>query len=110
MNEYYGGKGLFHGAGFSGASHFLWCIVLFIGALAALFAYLACSLNSVRFVVSPQGFRIRALLYGRTIQLAALDVQKARVLDLAKDQDYRPAWRNNGLHKIFSYGSLDFHQ
>ncbi|MGV8118982.1 MAG: PH domain-containing protein [Candidatus Xenobiia bacterium LiM19] len=76
---------------------FLWCIVLFIAALAALFAYLACSLNSVRFVVSPQGFRIRAPLYGRTIPLAALDAQKARVLDLTKDLDYRPAWRNNGL-------------
>lgn len=75
----------------------LWCIVLLLGALAALFAYLACSLNSVRFVISPQGFRIRAPLYGRTIPMAALETQKARVLDLSKDQVYRPAWRNNGL-------------
>jgi len=75
----------------------LWCIVLLLGALVALFAYLACSMNSVRFVISQQGFRIRAPLYGKTIPMAALDAQKVRILDLSKDQDYRPVWRNNGL-------------
>jgi len=75
----------------------LWCVVLLLGALAALFAYLAFNLNSVKFVITSQGLRIKSPMYGRTIPMASLETAKARILDLSRDQDYQPSWRTNGI-------------
>jgi len=75
----------------------LWCIVICIFALASFFAYIACFLNNVRFEIEPQGLRIKAAMYGRLIPARSLVKENIKVLDLNKDEFYRPQSRTNGM-------------
>jgi hypothetical protein len=65
--------------------------------VAALLAYTTWSARNTTFTVSPQGLRIRGDLYGRTIPLADILTDQARVVDLTQDPDLKPGWRTNGV-------------
>jgi len=83
--------------GSQGSAVVLWCLAALIGFFTALTVYIAMSLNNVSFELTSGGLRIRAPLYGRLIPLAALNVEKAELVDLSKDESRRPSWRRNGI-------------
>lgn len=64
--------------------------------LVGLFSRLAWSSRHVSFEVSPQGLRIRGDLYGRLLPLSALDLDRARLLNLREERDWQLKWRTNG--------------
>jgi hypothetical protein len=70
------------------------CVLL--AALAGLFGYLSFSIRSVTFEVSDSGLTLRGDLWGRTVPLASLDLERARRLDLSRDTDHRPRRRTRG--------------
>lgn len=69
---------------------------VFMLALVGLFGYLAYSSRNVRFGISPEGLRIAGDLYGRTIPLAALEVDRARIVDLSRERELQATLRTNG--------------
>lgn len=62
----------------------------------ALFLLLASSWR-VRFEVSPQGLKIAGSIYGRTVPLSLLDLDRAKVIDLAGDDQHSLSRRTNGI-------------
>ena len=67
--------------------------------LVPVFALLALSLlgsRTSRFIVSPEGLRLRGDLYGRLIPAAQLNVASAARIDFARSPDLRPARRTLG--------------
>lgn len=78
-------------------SLWFWGIVAFMAALTLYFAYQACSMNNIKFEITPQGLRIRAAMYGRFIPSSALRRDEAKVLDLTTEVDHRPKMRTNGV-------------
>ncbi|MGD8413093.1 MAG: PH domain-containing protein [Candidatus Latescibacterota bacterium] len=82
-----------------GANGPLWLLLgvsALLLAMVGLFAWLAWSSRHTQFEVSGEGLRISNTMYGRTIPLAALSVDGARVLNLDRDLQYRAKWRSNG--------------
>lgn len=75
----------------------LFVVGLLTAALAAVFVWFLFSSRRTQFELSAQGLRIRRTLYGRHISASSLKAQEVRLLDLARDQDYRAVWRTNGL-------------
>ena len=71
--------------------------ILLLAVAIAAFAWFLSSSRRTRFELSSQGLRIRQTAYGRTIPAASLKAREARLLDLARDRDYQPRWRTNGL-------------
>lgn len=71
-------------------------VSVFSLALIALFGYLALSSRHVVFEVSSEGLQIRGDMYGRRIPLSALDVAKAKPVDLTRDREYQFVARTNG--------------
>ncbi len=69
-------------------------VVLF--GLCAVIASFVVASRHTRFEVSPQGLRIRGDLYGRFIPLRDLLVERARPVDLTRNDELRPRWRTNG--------------
>ena len=67
-------------------------LMLILGALA----YTAYSSRSARVEVSPEGLRIVGDFWGRAISLQSIDLDGARVLDLANSPDFRPRRRTFG--------------
>jgi len=68
---------------------------LMIG-LTGLFGYLAWTTRHTTFEVSSEGLRLRGDLWGRTIPLTALDLERARRVDPATDAGLRPRFRTMG--------------
>jgi hypothetical protein len=64
--------------------------------LTGLFGYLAWSTRHTTFEVSAEGLRLRGDLWGRTLPLAELELDRARRLDPATDSDLRPRRRTMG--------------
>lgn len=64
--------------------------------LTGLFGYLAWSVRHSSFEVSSEGLKLRGDLWGRSVPLAALDLDRARRLDVTREQQYRPRWRTLG--------------
>jgi hypothetical protein len=59
-------------------------------------AYLFAAPRILRFEVSPEGLAIRGdLIYGRTIPIRDLDLDRAQVVDL-NSSEFRPVLRTNG--------------
>lgn len=78
----------------------LWLLVVLGAVLLGtllLFAYVAYSARHTRYEVSPAGLSIRGTLYGRTLAWDDLQVDEARVVDLADTPDLRPGVRTNGI-------------
>lgn len=63
----------------------------------ALLGFIAWSTRNVTFTVSPEGLRIRGDLYGRLIPMQSLVLADAAAIDLAKETEYQPKWRTNGV-------------
>jgi hypothetical protein len=79
----------------------LWLILggilaLMLG-LAAVFAWFGYSARNTRFEVSPDGLSIRGAMYGRSIPLRDLDVDRAQIIDFGRDREYRLSARTNGV-------------
>ena len=73
-----------------------WGVALLGLGLAVLFTWLAVSTGRVRFEISDQSLHIRGDLFGRSIPTRLLEIERARVLDLGVEQEYRPRWRTLG--------------
>ena len=65
--------------------------------LLALFGFLWYSMRHTTFEVSAEGVRIRGDIYGRTIPLDQLQLEKAKVYNMAEDRDHSLSWRTNGV-------------
>lgn len=72
-------------------------LVVLLVALIALFGSILYSARNTTVLVEPDGLRISGTLYGRRIPLASLRVGEAKVLNLARDEDFRMRWRTNGI-------------
>jgi hypothetical protein len=65
--------------------------------LVALFGFFWYSMRHTTFEVSADGIRIRGDVYGRTISLSQLHLDKAKVYNMAGDRDHSLSWRTNGI-------------
>ena len=65
--------------------------------LLLLFVYFGYSSRGTRFVLGPDGLSIRGTFYGRTVPWSSLEVEQARMVDLAEERELRPTLRTNGI-------------
>jgi hypothetical protein len=78
----------------------LWTIVAIVFALVAIiavFSVIAYSTRNVKFELTDNGLRIRGGIYGKFIPRDVLVREKARVINLNVERDYKPRWRTNGV-------------
>lgn len=69
-----------------------------VALLPALFlGWVALTSKDLAVVLEPEGLRIDAPLYGRTIAYDALDLDRTRVERLTDDSPLRPKIRTNGI-------------
>jgi hypothetical protein len=74
-----------------------WALAIVV-PLLALTAYFVLAPRLVRFEVSPGQLRISGdPIYGRTIPLADLRPEMAKVVDLSSSSEYGLSWRTNGV-------------
>ncbi|MBL8214550.1 MAG: hypothetical protein JNK87_27760 [Bryobacterales bacterium] len=66
-------------------------------AMVVLFAFFWYSMRHTTFEVSADGIRIRGDVYGRTIPLDQLRLEKAKVYNMAEDAEHGLSWRTNGV-------------
>ena len=84
----------------SPSSSALWTFIPIIGfllLLAGAFGYFLYSSYNTTVSLTPDDVEIRGALYSRTIPLNQIDVEEARVIDLALDKDFAPKLRTNGI-------------
>jgi Bacterial PH domain len=81
----------------SGLSIFSGGIFFLLAGALALFAYIIYSSWHIRFEVSPGVLKIRGGLYGRSVPLSDLVLDRARMLNLQEDTEYGLSWRTNGI-------------
>lgn len=67
-----------------------------IAAAAAAFAFLY-SPGAPRVTLARDGLAIHDRFYPVTLKASEVDIPNIRVVDLANDPDWRPAWRTNGF-------------
>lgn len=82
------------------SSKALWAvgaILVFLLAMAGLFAFFTLSSQATRYELSPEGLRISRTMYGRTIPWANVDFEGVRAVNLHLDQDLQPTLRTNGI-------------
>ena len=65
--------------------------------LLAFFGFLWYSMQHTSFEVSADGVKINGDLYGRTIPLNKLRLDKAKIYNMAEDRDHGLSWRTNGI-------------
>ena len=70
-------------------------IILVVGLVIVIFTATTIGRGSVE--VSSVSIRITAPLYGRSIPLASVMTEQARVIDATTDPNLRPKWRTNGI-------------
>jgi hypothetical protein len=78
----------------------LWVLLVIGGlmlAVVAFFAFIAYGSRHSAVEVSDAGLRIQALFYGREIPFSSLLIEAARPLDLAREKEYAPVLRTNGI-------------
>lgn len=75
---------------------FLGGMILLMAAVLLLLGYFGWSSQNVTYEVTPEGLRIRGDIYGRLVPLSSLDMERARLMDLTREPEYRPKWRTNG--------------
>ena len=71
--------------------------IIMLAVVIAVFGLFLASSRRTRFELSSQGLSIRGTPYGRRMPVSSLKAEEIRLLDLVRDQDYRPRWRTNGL-------------
>jgi hypothetical protein len=71
-------------------------IALFFGALLAFFASFVYSSRYLRYEVSAEGLAIRGDIYGRSIPRKALQLDRAKAVDLTQVRDLQLSSRTNG--------------
>jgi hypothetical protein len=81
----------------SGLSIFSGGILFLLAGTLALFAYTVYSSWHIRFEVNTSELKIRGGLYGRSIPLSDLVLDRARILNLQQDTEYGLSWRTNGI-------------
>lgn len=69
--------------------------ILLIG-LIILFGYFVYASRNTKFEIDSGQLKIRGDIYSRTIPLSALQLEKARVVNLKKEQSYQMKLRTNG--------------
>jgi hypothetical protein len=74
---------------------FIGFAILLLGLLA-LFSYFIYSSRNAKFEIDSGQLNIAGDIYGRRIPLSSLELQKAKVVNLKTDHDYRMKWRTNG--------------
>ena len=79
------------------AHYFFVGLLALLGAIFVLFGWLYLRTKSTSVVVDGDNLRIDAAIYGRTIPLADLRIDQARVVDLRTDRSLAPTLRTNGL-------------
>lgn len=79
-----------------GAMWFLVGLIVFMLALALLFAWIAWSTRNSRAEVTPEGLALVGDLWGRTIPRERFDLDAARVLDLRAEPELQPRSRRMG--------------
>lgn len=72
-------------------------IVLFLLGMAALFVYFLFSARNTTVELTAQSLEIHGGLYGRSIPLRDLDLERARRVDLTQDRSLGLAGRTNGI-------------
>lgn len=70
-------------------------LVLMVG-LAGLFAYLTWSIRNTRFEVTGEALKLSGDLWGRSVPLSSLDLDRARRVDLSAASELRPRRRTMG--------------
>ena len=81
----------------SGPVWFLVAMAAILFGLVAFFAVFVHNSQATRFELSATGLRIRGGIYGRTIPLADLAADEAKVVDLAQERDLQLRVRTNGV-------------
>ena len=82
------------------SSKTLWSIGVFavlMLVMLCLSLVIAYSSQQVKFEINEQQLSITGDLYGRTIPLTSLVIDKAKVIKLEKSSPYQPRWRTNGI-------------
>ena len=78
----------------------LWTLGIFailIAFLLCISGYIAYSSRHVQFEISATELYIRGDIYGRRIPLTSLKIDRAKKVNLAQEESYRPKWRTNGI-------------
>jgi hypothetical protein len=71
-------------------------VTVVLALVVTLLIWCAVAAKRVDFVVGDGILAIRGGPYGRTIALSDLDLERARVVDLAAEPDLRVRWKTNG--------------
>ena len=72
-------------------------ITLFLVLLGALLGYMLYSTTRITFSVDGDALEIHETFYGRTVPLASLVLDKARIVNLESEPELQPASRTNGV-------------
>ena len=72
-------------------------IIVSLLAIVVLFSFIAYSARNVKFELTDNGLRIRGGIYGKFIPRDVLVREKARVINLNVEREYKPRWRTNGV-------------
>ena len=76
---------------------FIAILCLIMGIILALFIYFFYSVSHVQVELSFEQITIRGDIYGRTIPLNELVIDKARKINLNETKEYQPRIRTNGI-------------
>ena len=80
----------------SGPLWFVAGLSAFLIALMLLFGWIAWSSRNARFTISPDGLSLVGDLWGRHVPAVALQVERARAVDLEREAPLRPVSRRMG--------------
>ena len=80
-----------------GTTLFLVALTVMMAAMAIGFGWMTVSATRPSVVVSETTLTLKAPFYGRSIDLARIRLEEARVLNVDSSSDVRPTRRTNGL-------------
>jgi hypothetical protein len=75
---------------------FVGVICAVLGAVLVMLAVTAYASRHSSVEVGPDAITLRGDLWGRSVPLRALELERAEVLDLGRDRERRPSWRSFG--------------
>jgi hypothetical protein len=81
----------------TGATLFLVALTLLMAVLAVGFGWMAVSATRSSVVLGDTELRLKAPLYGRSIELSVIRFSEARVVNLDAGSELRPTVRTNGV-------------
>ncbi len=80
-----------------GSSFAIGILTLILLFLIALFVFFCYSAKKTRFIITEEGLSIKGNLYGKGLRSSSLIPEEIEVINIKKDNSYRPGMRTNGI-------------